>query len=655
MAEDRIDDIVSPKALKQLDDLDAKLVITQRQLVDNLEAALKFNAALSGSKSLKDLDSSYQKAAKSMESLNKAFEKERLSQIRLEQAREKAFDKYEKQLKAQESAQIKANAAAEKAASPYNQLAASLAKAEREALDLGATFGNTSKEFLQAGARVQTLRQQIDGLEQPLGRFQRNVGNYRSGFNGLGNSINQLTREFPAFTFSVQTGFLALSNNLPIFFDEIQRTNKEIATLRAQGEKVPGLFKQLALSFFSVGTILSVLITLTTIYGKEIGEFFSSIFKGREAMDGFIARQKAIAEALKETNYSEAIKNVIELRTNIQLAKDGFLDKEKVLKQYNETIGKTTGQTSSLDEAEKELNSNAEDYIRLTLLKAAAQIAFGKASEAAANAQFKRQETPEENVSLFERLNRIAQLGPEAFSDKFQEAIRIEGEVNRDAAADAFDTISKSFADGGIALQKSAAELAKDLNFDFFGGLGDKATQNNLLRDLLELNKARIEAAKNASEKILTDESQTLENRLKALDVFEKKSIELIKNGQQIELSESGLSSNRIKTIKLKAENEILNVQTDSRNTAEKLRKEDFNKQLKDLEELFKIQLDAAKKADAALLDRLNLTSEQRQLVLTNEADFALLELARQYSEGEIKSQDYAQKGLIFSLNWLRI
>jgi hypothetical protein len=647
MAEDRIDDIVSPKALKQLDDLDAKLVATQRQLVDNLEAAIKFNAALSGSKSLKDLDTSYQKAAKSMESLNKAFEKERLSQIRLEQAREKAFDKYEKQLKAQESAQLKANAAAEKAASPYNQLAASLAKAEKEALDLGAAFGTNSREFLDAAKNVQVLRQQVDGLEQPLGRFQRNVGNYRSGFSGLGNSINQLTREFPAFTFSVQTGFLALSNNLPIFFDEIQRTNKEIATLRAQGEKVPGLFKQLALSFFSFGTILSIGITLLTVYGKEIGNFISAIFKGKEAVNQFVERQKSLNTIFKDAN-KDAGEQISTLKILRAAAQDVTLTDQQRIKAVRELQELYPKTYKALSDEIILTGKDTEETNKLTsaiIAQSKARSAKTKLDEIQTkvlDSEFQKEKIRNAQRAELGRVISSKSIGAAGFILTVEQQ---RNEINRRAQ------LSIAVEDENIKLLRNQENF-----FTRFAGLGSLSDaiigdnpdpkSDKRVNYELELQREILNGQKIYSSQILSDEKRSLEDRLLALDLFTKQSNELANIERKIALSDEDVTAKQKLVIEQKYQNDLSTIRIDSQKQREDIQKQIAEKELKDLEELFKTQLDSAKKADAALLDRLNLTSEQRQLVLTNEADFALLELARQYSKGEIKSEEYAQKRL---------
>jgi|GEM_PF-3195417 len=116
-----------------------------------------------------------------------------------------------------------------------------------------------------------------------------------NGFNSLQNSINQITRELPAFTFSAQTGFLAISNNIPILIDQIARLRAENAALNAEGQRGVPVWKQLFSGLFSFGTALSLGVTLLTIYGKEIGNWIASLLKGSEAI-------KVATENLKNLN-----------------------------------------------------------------------------------------------------------------------------------------------------------------------------------------------------------------------------------------------------------------------------------------------------------------------------------------------------------------
>lgn len=376
------------------------------------------------------------------------------------------------------------------------QLALATARRNRLQID--------SAEFKEAEADVLRLSTQLKELEARGGDFRRNVGNYQSGFDGVRNSINQLTREAPAFANSVQTGFLALSNNIPIFFDEIGRASAEIKRLRAEGQQVPGIFQTIAGSLFSLGTVLSLSVTLLTFYSKEIGEFVKSIFKGRDAVDQFTMRQKLLATELKSGGgYTEAIKNVKELQINIDLAKRGLISKKEVVDQYNSSIGKVAGEVKSLDEAEKALVKNGDAYIRMMLLKAAANQALEEAAKKAVEAEkIRNQEatdfltTGDQIISataagaaatpgggFIPNLAQNTQQQAQAFNDQ-QSAIRKKSA--EDAAKKDVDTLE------GIAkkFQEDAAKIASENGFVSFLGNGtnnkqgasklDTATQEEL-------------------------------------------------------------------------------------------------------------------------------------------------------------------------------
>jgi len=107
----------------------------------------------------------------------------------------------------------------------YQKLDAEHKHALSSAKSIGAQYGVTDDRFKKAAASANELKERLSAVDTDLGLHGRNVGNYTSHWNGLGNSINQLTREAPAFAVSMQTGFLAISNNIPTLVDEINKLN----------------------------------------------------------------------------------------------------------------------------------------------------------------------------------------------------------------------------------------------------------------------------------------------------------------------------------------------------------------------------------------------------------------------------------------------
>lgn len=206
-------------------------------------------------------------------------------------------------------------------------------------------------------------------------------------WNSLQNSINQISRELPAFTYSIQTGFMAISNNLPMLFDDIGKLTKENEALLASGKKGVPVWKQVASSLFSWNTLMSVGITLLTVYGKEIGAWVTSLFMGKKGLDALKLAQEALTKAMDDNSFSKAIQDVDRLRNAVDMAKQGFVSKKSVVEEYNKTIGQATGEVKTLDEVEKFLIANADNYIKMMMYKAAANLALADAAKEAIEAE----------------------------------------------------------------------------------------------------------------------------------------------------------------------------------------------------------------------------------------------------------------------------
>lgn len=235
-------------------------------------------------------------------------------------------------------------------------------------------FNKKVQQFQEAKKQLLEARIGAQGLQQELAK---------SSNGGLATSINQLTRELPAFTFSAQTGFLAISNNLPIFFDQIQRTSAEVKSLRLEGKETDGVLKRLGSSFFSLGTVLSVGVTLLTVYGKEIANFLTALFSGKDALDEFTERQRLLNEAFADSKLKEAVNEVETVGAAFRAAKEGVVSKQEALDVYNKVLGDTLGTSTDLVDAEKKYTDNSDNYIKATLYRAAAQKALGQAADQA--------------------------------------------------------------------------------------------------------------------------------------------------------------------------------------------------------------------------------------------------------------------------------
>lgn len=164
------------------------------------------------------------------------------------------------------------------------------------ATDRKATAGTNLQKQIQA------LNTEISSAEQATGRYQRNVGNYASSWNGLSVSVQQVARELPSLAVGWNTFFLAISNNLPMLADELKKAAAEYKAFKmavAAGNndvaKVAPVWKQLITSIFSWQTALVAAITLLSVYGKDIIEWTKNLL-------GADTAQKRLNESLKEFN-----------------------------------------------------------------------------------------------------------------------------------------------------------------------------------------------------------------------------------------------------------------------------------------------------------------------------------------------------------------
>lgn len=176
------------------------------------------------------------------------------------------------------------------------------------------------------------------------------------------------------------------------FNKQIQSTEKEISRLENAGKKgfnelgeaiTKSTGAPLTKAFSAVRMLANILpgIGIAGLIGFAAGpiiEFAESLFKAADAGKKY---RDIVADTSVE--YVKAVTNVQTLTSEIQLAKDGFISKDSVVKHYNETIGKTTGLVNNINQAEAELIKNGAAYIEMTLQKAIGEKAFAAAAKTA--------------------------------------------------------------------------------------------------------------------------------------------------------------------------------------------------------------------------------------------------------------------------------
>lgn len=227
----------------------------------------------------------------------------------------------------------------------------------------------TEKEELRYSTlekRIQTYDKALKGVDASMGIHNRNVGNYKSAFDGLGFSVTQLAREMPAFANSMQTGFMAISNNLPMLFDELQKIKKANVELQATGQPTTSVFKQLAGAVFSFQTLLSVGVTLLTIYGAKIIDWVSNALSpANKELEELNKKQKRIAEEQKaQADFvGKESSMYVGLLYALKQTNKGSKERAELIKTINDQYGTTLKNIQDETKFQNQLNTSIEKYI----------------------------------------------------------------------------------------------------------------------------------------------------------------------------------------------------------------------------------------------------------------------------------------------------
>lgn len=153
------------------------------------------------------------------------------------------------------------------------------------------------KNYTQEAANVQALTGQINGLKAGLKDLQKTKEEVAKTpsididteavtrkTNNLKMQFSQVARELPSLAMGPQMFILAISNNLPMLADAIADVRKQNELLAASGQKGVPVWKQLASSIFSWQTALVAAISLGIVFGKDIANWVSSLFKAKKEL-----------------------------------------------------------------------------------------------------------------------------------------------------------------------------------------------------------------------------------------------------------------------------------------------------------------------------------------------------------------------------------
>lgn len=204
--------------------------------------------------------------------------------------------------------------------------------ATRRVKELEATIARLKAEAAKASpADSDKYVRQIDALKLKLEQLHataqkteilpKSAPQATRTFNGLNMSIQQIARELPSISMGLQTLFLAISNNIPIFADQLAKARQEYQALVAAGQKGTPVWKQVLSSIVSWQTALAVGIMLSVTYGKEIGEWIKGLAGAKKAFDATKKSAEGFHAAMAQ-GAANAQKELTELKLLYKVATD---------------------------------------------------------------------------------------------------------------------------------------------------------------------------------------------------------------------------------------------------------------------------------------------------------------------------------------------
>lgn len=121
-------------------------------------------------------------------------------------------------------------------------------------------------------------------------------------FDGLSYSISQLLREAPAAAVSMNTFFLAISNNVPMVVDQIRKVITANKQLKAAGTETVSVVKQIGKSLLSFNAIMMLVVTLLTFFGEDILKWAKKLITGNNVIISTTKALKNLKKQIKETS-----------------------------------------------------------------------------------------------------------------------------------------------------------------------------------------------------------------------------------------------------------------------------------------------------------------------------------------------------------------
>lgn len=549
----------------------------------------------------------------------------------------------------------------------------SLSEADRES--------NIGKNLI---TQANALNDKLKEIDAKFGNYQRNVGNYASSWNGLNVQTQQLLRELPSLTLSFNQFFLAISNNLPMFADELKRASEEFKSLKAQGKDAVPVWKQLLGNLFSWQSALVIGITLLSAYGNEVIGWVASLFKGKKALEETTSAYKQLEDARRK-GISDSVKERAELDLLYNATQNNKRSMKERIAAVDELQNKYPSYFEGMDKEQILAGKAATSYENLKnaiIATAQARAISEKVYESASliiDMESKRNSLLVDRYQIQKEINQLEEYSKKEENKDYITAYSSRIKRLKDEVDDINDklSISNTEIDNAKKRQESLISSIDITALVNDPGKNDKAYEEQkrkaeeyaeyIKRITEDLSKSRIELIADGREREIAEINKEYEDKIKEIkgnsekETELRKNLEILKNKaiaevnnkydkELLEIEKTNLE-NRLASIGESSNEELnkrLNIQIQLNNM---MRDAEIKDAERNGEDVVAIRMKYMQRENSLIVrtlqERIGLIEASTDRIVDRQETSSLEEaniVKKQYAEGEISKEDYEKK-----------
>lgn len=532
--------------------------------------------------------------------------------------------------------------------------------------------------------QANALNDKLKEIDAKFGNYQRNVGNYASLWNGLNVQTHQLLRELPSLTMSFNQFFLAISNNLPMFADELKRASEEFKSLKAQGKEAVPVWKQLLGSLFSWQSALVIGITLLSAYGNEVIGWVASLFKGKKALEETTRAYKQLEDARRK-GISDSVKERAELDLLYNATQNNKRSMKERIAAVDELQNKYPSYFEGMDKEQILAGKAATSYENLKnaiIATAQARAISEKVYESASliiDMESKRNSLLVDRYQIQKEINQLEEYSKKEENKDYIAAYSSRIKRLKDEVDDINDklSISNTEIDNAKKRQESLISSIDITALVNDPGKNDKAYEEQkrkaeeyaeyIKRITEDLSKSRIELIADGREREIAEINKEYEGKIKEIkgnsekETELRKNLEILKNKaiaevnnkydkELLEIEKTNLE-NRLASIGENSNEELdkrLNLQIQLNNM---MRDAEIKDAEKNGEDVVAIRMKYMQRENSLIMrnlqERIGLIEASTDRIVDRQETSSLEEaniVKKQYAEGEISKEDYEKK-----------